>query len=71
MCMEGGEHHVCGIQRVDKVGRHGALLFPGVRGIVGVPPDRHIQTLKSGLHLHNHHILCGICIIDCVLSSLK
>ena len=50
--MESSEHHVCGVQGVDKVRRHGVLLFPGVRRVGGVPAHPHIQSLELSGHLH-------------------
>ena len=49
--MEGSEHHVGGVQRVNKVGWHGVLLFPGIRRIAGVPGHPHVQTLQLSIHL--------------------
>ena len=37
---------------MDKVGRHGVLLFPGVRRVGGVPAHPHVQTLELSAHLH-------------------
>ena len=52
--MECGEHHVGGVQRVDKVGGHGVLLFPGVGRVAGVPGHPHVETLELSAHLQNN-----------------
>ena len=51
--MECCEHHVGGVQRVDKVGGHGVLLFPGVGRVAGVPGHPHVETLELSAHLQN------------------
>ena len=51
--MECGEHHVGGVQRVDKVGGHGVLLFPGVGRVAGVPGHPHVETLELSAHLQS------------------
>ena len=38
---------------MDKVGRHGILLFPGVGRVAGVPGHPHVESLELSAHLQS------------------
>ena len=55
-----------GVQRVDKVGGHGVLLFPGVGRVAGVPGHPHVESLELSAHLQS-----SISEVSCVCKTFN